>query len=47
MAVHCQGGGRSQKAVALLRQAGFAHVQNLTGGILAWIRDVDPHLTPY
>jgi adenylyltransferase/sulfurtransferase len=47
LVVHCKGGGRSQKAVALLRQAGFAHVQNLTGGILAWIRDVDPRLTPY
>jgi rhodanese-related sulfurtransferase len=47
MVVHCKSGGRSQKAVALLRQAGFARVQNLTGGILGWIRDVDPTLPTY
>jgi len=45
--VHCKSGGRSQKAVALLGQAGFTRVRNLTGGILGWIRDVDPGLTPY
>lgn len=47
LVVHCKSGGRSQKAVALLEQAGFTRVRNLTGGILAWIRDVDPTLTPY
>jgi rhodanese-related sulfurtransferase len=47
MVVHCKSGGRSQKAVALLQQAGYARVQNLTGGILAWIRDVDPSLPTY
>ncbi len=47
MVVHCKSGARSAKAVALLREAGFSRPQNLTGGILAWIRDVDPSLTPY
>jgi len=45
--VHCKSGARSAKAVALLRRSGFARAQNLTGGILAWIRDVDPRLPTY
>lgn len=36
IAVHCQSGGRSAKAVALLKQAGFADVWNVTGGMEAW-----------
>jgi adenylyltransferase/sulfurtransferase len=47
LVVHCKSGGRSRKALALLQQAGFSRVRNLEGGILAWIRDVDPSLTPY
>jgi molybdopterin/thiamine biosynthesis adenylyltransferase/rhodanese-related sulfurtransferase len=45
--VHCKSGGRSAKAVALMREAGFANLRNLTGGILAWIKDVDPSLPVY
>jgi adenylyltransferase/sulfurtransferase len=45
--VHCKSGARSAKAVALLRDAGFERLDNLTGGILAWIRDVDPSLPAY
>jgi rhodanese-related sulfurtransferase len=40
--VYCKGGVRGAKAVAELRSAGFRRVRNLTGGILAWSRDVDP-----
>ena len=40
--VYCKGGVRGAKAVAELRGAGFRRVRNLTGGILAWSRDVDP-----
>jgi adenylyltransferase/sulfurtransferase len=47
MVVHCKSGARSAKAIALLRQAGFTRLQNLTGGILAWIKDVDPSLPTY
>ena len=47
MVVHCKSGGRSAKAVAFLRDNGFAEVANLKGGILGWIKDVDPSLTPY
>jgi len=36
--VHCQSGRRSARAVALLREKGFDRAFNLSGGILAWIR---------
>ena len=42
--VHCKMGGRSAKAVALLRDHGITNARNLTGGILAWIDRVDPTL---
>ena len=45
--VHCKMGGRSAKAVQLLRQQGLARAQNLKGGILAWIDQVDPKLPKY
>ncbi len=32
----CRSGGRSGRAAALLAQAGFTRVYNLTGGMLAW-----------
>ncbi|MFO0907247.1 MAG: rhodanese-like domain-containing protein [Isosphaeraceae bacterium] len=47
MVVHCKSGGRSQRAIAFLEQQGFARLKNLSGGILAWIRDVDPSLQSY
>jgi molybdopterin/thiamine biosynthesis adenylyltransferase/rhodanese-related sulfurtransferase/molybdopterin converting factor small subunit len=40
--VHCKMGGRSAKAVALLREHGITNARNLTGGILAWIDRIDP-----
>ncbi len=40
--VHCKMGGRSAKAVAQLQELGFDRVLNLTGGILAWIDQIDP-----
>ena len=45
--VHCKMGGRSAKAVTLLRERGFTRVRNLKGGILAWIERVDASLTKY
>jgi molybdopterin/thiamine biosynthesis adenylyltransferase/rhodanese-related sulfurtransferase len=44
---HCKMGGRSAKAVAFLRQAGFTKVHNLAGGILAWADRVDPKVPKY
>ena len=32
----CRSGSRSARAVAILQQAGFAHVANLAGGMLRW-----------
>jgi rhodanese-related sulfurtransferase len=45
--VHCHHGGRSRRVVDWLRQSGFAKAQNLTGGIDAWAREIDPSLTRY
>ncbi len=45
--VHCKSGVRSAKAITLLQAAGFSHLKNLEGGILAWIKDVDPSLPVY
>jgi len=43
---HCKMGGRSAKAVALLRQNGFK-ARNLAGGILAWADRVDKTMPKY
>jgi molybdopterin/thiamine biosynthesis adenylyltransferase/rhodanese-related sulfurtransferase len=45
--VHCKSGGRSSRAVALLHERGFIHARNLTGGVLAWIDQVDPSQPKY
>src|SRR4051794_8305796 len=45
--VHCKMGGRSAKAVRQLLDAGVTNVQNLQGGILAWIDRVDPTQNKY
>ena len=45
--VHCRTGGRSAKACALLRDAGFVDVTNLSGGIDAWSITVDPKVPRY
>lgn len=44
---HCKSGGRSQKAVDLLKQNGFKNVRNMTGGITAWSDKVDPSVPKY
>ncbi len=44
---HCKTGGRSQKAVDLLKQSGFKNVRNMTGGITAWSDKVDPTVPKY
>ncbi|WZO99045.1 molybdopterin-synthase adenylyltransferase MoeB [Isosphaeraceae bacterium EP7] len=45
--VHCKSGVRSAKAIDLLKKNGFTKLENLTGGILGWIQDVDPSLPAY
>jgi len=43
----CKSGGRSRRAAQFLQSAGFGKVANLTGGIDAWIEEIDPTLPSY
>jgi molybdopterin/thiamine biosynthesis adenylyltransferase/rhodanese-related sulfurtransferase len=45
--LHCKSGARSASALALLRAAGHPDARHLDGGVLAWVRDVDPSLPTY
>jgi molybdopterin/thiamine biosynthesis adenylyltransferase/rhodanese-related sulfurtransferase len=45
--VMCHHGNRSRRALEFLREQGFRRVRNLTGGIDAWSRDVDPAVPRY
>ena len=45
--LQCKLGGRSANATAYLRRAGFTRARNLSGGILAWIDQVDPSQPKY
>jgi adenylyltransferase/sulfurtransferase len=45
--VHCKSGMRSAKAVAFLREQGFANVRNLKGGILEWVAKIDRSMPTY
>jgi sulfur-carrier protein adenylyltransferase/sulfurtransferase len=45
--IHCKSGMRSAKACGILKQAGFQHVRNMKGGILAWSDKVDPSVPKY
>jgi rhodanese-related sulfurtransferase len=45
--VMCHGGVRSLKVANYMVQNGFTQVANLTGGIHAWARDVDPSIGTY
>jgi molybdopterin/thiamine biosynthesis adenylyltransferase/rhodanese-related sulfurtransferase/molybdopterin converting factor small subunit len=45
--VHCKMGGRSAKAVQLLRDAGFKKVRNLAGGIDRWAAEIEPGMPRY
>jgi sulfur-carrier protein adenylyltransferase/sulfurtransferase len=38
----CKGGTRSAAVLAAARTAGYERVSHLDGGILAWVRDVEP-----
>ena len=45
--VHCHHGARSLRAAAWLRQAGFAQVKSMAGGIEAWSLMVDQDVPRY
>lgn len=39
---HCKAGTRSAAVLAAARRAGYQRVSHLDGGILAWVREVEP-----
>ncbi len=45
--VICHHGRRSLQVGNYLERAGFARIVNLTGGVDAWARDVDPSMPTY
>jgi rhodanese-related sulfurtransferase len=45
--VICRSGGRSMQVANFLAGKGFGSVYNLSGGILAWSRDLDPRIPQY
>ena len=47
LVILCKAGGRSMTVARFLEAQGYPSVANLTGGILAWQRDVDPSLATY
>lgn len=45
--LYCRSGQRSERAVTLVRAAGWEGAVSLEGGVLAWVRDIDPRLPSY
>ncbi len=45
--LHCKSGARSAEALAVLHKAGFADAVHVGGGVLGWIKQVDPSLPSY
>lgn len=45
--LYCKSGVRSAEALAAVKDAGFKDAVHVQGGVLAWIKQVDPSLPPY
>ncbi|WP_433497883.1 adenylyltransferase/sulfurtransferase MoeZ [Sphaerimonospora sp. CA-214678] len=45
--LHCKSGGRSAEVLAVLKNAGFSDAVHVGGGVLSWIKTVDPSLPTY
>jgi adenylyltransferase/sulfurtransferase len=45
--VHCKSGGRSARAVGMLRDAGYEDAWNVAGGINAWSEEIDADVALY
>lgn len=45
--VICHHGGRSMQVASFLEREGFPRVHNLTGGVDAWARAIDPSMPTY
>jgi len=47
LVLYCKSGARSAEAVRLATAAGWRYAASLDGGVLAWVREVDPRLATY
>jgi rhodanese-related sulfurtransferase len=45
--VLCRSGARSMQVAHFLEQHKFKDIANLSGGILAWARELDPSIPTY
>lgn len=45
--LYCKGGVRSASVLTALRETGRTDVRHLDGGVLAWVREVEPHKPRY
>ncbi|ASW53498.1 adenylyltransferase/sulfurtransferase MoeZ [Plantactinospora sp. KBS50] len=45
--LHCKSGVRSAEALAALKAAGFGNAVHVQGGVLSWIKQIDPSLPEY
>ncbi|WP_395109970.1 adenylyltransferase/sulfurtransferase MoeZ [Actinomadura sp. SCN-SB] len=45
--LHCKSGARSAEALAVVKNAGFSDAVHVGGGVLAWVKQVDPSLPSY
>jgi adenylyltransferase/sulfurtransferase len=45
--LQCKSGGRSARAMGVLKGLGFKKLKNLTGGITAWSNEIDPSVPKY
>ncbi|HZK59010.1 MAG TPA: rhodanese-like domain-containing protein, partial [Cryobacterium sp.] len=45
--LYCKAGARSAEVLAELRRQGYRRVDHVPGGVLAWVREIDPSLPLY
>ncbi|MEV1296054.1 adenylyltransferase/sulfurtransferase MoeZ [Pseudonocardia sp. NPDC049635] len=45
--LHCKSGGRSAEALAALHRAGFSDAVHVGGGVLSWVKQIDPSQPTY
>ncbi|MFB4312664.1 adenylyltransferase/sulfurtransferase MoeZ [Actinomadura sp. 21ATH] len=45
--LHCKSGVRSAEALAVVKNAGFSDAVHVGGGVLAWVKQIDPSLPSY
>jgi adenylyltransferase/sulfurtransferase len=45
--LHCKSGARSAEALAIVKNAGFSDAVHVGGGVLSWVKTIDPSLPSY